>query len=103
MKMDEVKEQIVDLSTFVAVIPLDKQGLEMLSVNKNGEVITAPDQSTRLKAIELILKYKIGNPRMREEIEVKQELSMDDLKRMATRSPRFAKALREVLQTVETG
>ena len=36
--MDEVKEPIVDLSTLVTLIPLDEQGLEMLSVNKTGEV-----------------------------------------------------------------
>jgi len=54
MKMDEVKELIVDLSTFVAVIPLDKQGLEMLSVNKKGEVFKIKSSKAAKRDIDIV-------------------------------------------------
>lgn len=58
--MDEVKvkEPIVDLSAFVALIPLDEQGLEMLSVNKNGEVFKI--KAAKRDCIDMVPRTVLG-------------------------------------------
>lgn len=54
--------------------------------------------SAREKALELVIKYKIGNPLQRLEVKSSSDLTMEELEEFARESPAFAQALEGVLR-----
>lgn len=65
------------------------------------QVIVEPDWMARDKALDKILKWKIGLPVQRMEVKNTNEMSWDDVREMAMNSPNFYKGLKELVEEIE--
>ena len=73
-------------------------------MTKDGTIITRPDNSTRLRAIEFIFAYVVGRPIERQQI-VTQSTggTMEDFAERLAQSPVLRKTLRGLLDGLDKG
>jgi hypothetical protein len=68
---------------------------------EDAHVEETPDYQTRVKFVELIVKYNIGMPDKRDKLKEEKRVTLDELQNLARRSPAARKALRRILDEAE--
>jgi len=67
---------------------------------RKGVTKKEKDWNASIKALDIILKYKIGKPTKRMEVKATQKMELADLEEMAMTSPEFHKGLKELLDKI---
>jgi hypothetical protein len=82
---------------FTDVLTADK-----VIVSKDGSITHAPDHGTRVRALELLLKYRVGLPVQRtEDVTPKTSDSSANLRAKLAASPALRRAFRETLDRLD--
>ena len=71
-------------------------------MTKDGKIISRPDYSTRLRAIDLTLSYLVGKPIERTmSLRAERPMTMEDIEKMASDSPALCSTLVAVLSRIQ--
>lgn len=79
-----------------------KAGLSAVkSYVTEGNVVSVPDHQTRVKYLDLAVKYNIGMPDKRDKLKEERKMSYEELQKLAETSPAARRTLRRMLDDAE--
>lgn len=71
------------------------------SFQQDGSIVTAPDHASQIRALDLLLKYKLGLPFARVEPKASKSVDLSEFSERIRKSPAYRQGLRELLDEAE--